>query len=313
MGLSAFAAIAGLLLNPLGSVPDILQAGKPWYHFEDQDSVLQLIRARKVTVKTCKAWTEALTSVPGDDFVPVRPGQEASAYKSAWEPWGEKDLEAVKDCDDFPCKVKLDRTEVEAMKKAPEEGRMSKLFSLITDRLVQYRKSQVRRTYETPGPMIDPWKLFEERGFKSAEKRPETAALFARKLNFAPEKMLTMHQVIDRRAQSNAAGTEATVWLRDVYTDHYFDSWGEWESVLCIPPQGPSGSTVVIVIQSVLADMDLLKSHNIFAHALFGKYRGAFEDNGKPYLDAQFNQLKKTAQKLEADASSQKQPTKAPH
>src|SRR5256885_12329648 len=37
---------------------------------------------------------------------------------------------------------------------------------------------------------------------------------------------------------------EATLWLRDVYTDHYFDSWGEWSHLTC---RGTSKKEIVLI------------------------------------------------------------------
>ncbi len=308
MGLGTVAAVTGLMLNPFASAPDLLQVGKPWFGFEDQGPVLQLVRVQKVSlkdsVKSCKAWIEALSSVSGDEWVPVRATDNAEALRQDWSPWTEKDLEPIQDCDDFPCKVKLDSAEVEAMKKASKTERVSKFHSLVLERLGRYLKTQARKAYEFPGDPIDPWKLFEARGFRSATVRPATPTLFARKLNFAPDKMLTMHQVLDRRFAKSPSNTEAVAWVRDVYTDHYFDSWGEWTSVHCESGRGQSSTGEVVVIQSLLSEMDLLKSKNFFARAAFGRYRSAFEDNGKIYLEGQFDRLKKLAEKPEATERS---------
>jgi hypothetical protein len=183
-----------------------------------------------------------------------------------------------------------------------------KFHSLVLDRTHLYIQTQLRKGYEFPGDPIDPWKLFEQRGFKSSVNRPSLSVppvLFARKLNFAPDKMLTMHQVLDRRSSKTVTSTnyEAVVWTRDVYTDHYFDSWGEWSSIHC-----DASLNEVVIIESLLSEMDLLKSKNIFARAAFGKYRSAFEENGKVYLDGQFERLKKLAEKLESEPA----PTTAP-
>jgi hypothetical protein len=310
MGLGSIAALTGLMLNPFNTAPDLLQTGKPWYAFDDQGPVLQLVRVQKASVKSCKAWTDALTSVPGDELIPVRPSDSAETLKRDWEPWSEKDLEPITECDDFPCKVKFNAAEVEAMKATPQKERVLKFHSLVLDRVSRYVKTQARKAYEIPGDPVDPWKLMGERGFKTAVTRPETPALFARKLNFAPDKMLTMHQVLDRRVAKTApsANAEAVVWTRDVYTDHYFDSWGEWSSVHC-----DSSTGEVTLIQSLLSEMDLLKSKSIFAHAVFGRYRSAFEDNGKIYLDGQFERLKKLAEKLETESPPASLPARPAH
>jgi hypothetical protein len=317
MGLGSFVVMTGLVLNPFGPfgpfgmTPDLLQMGKPWYAFEDHGPVLQLVRVQKMPVKSCKAWTDALVTPPAADskngLVPVRLSDNVDTLRRDWEPWTEKDLEPIKECDDFPCKVKFDATEVDAMKNTSPADRVSKFHSLVIARVTRYVKTQVRKAYEIPGDPVDPWKLFEEKGFKPNVARPQTPTLYARKLNFAPDKMLTIHQVLDRRAAEGTIGpatTEAVVWVRDAYTDHYFDSWGEWSSVHC-----DANLKEVVIIQSLLSEMDLLKSKSLFAHAVFGKYRSAYEDNGKIYLDEEFERLKKTALKAEAETA---QPSAVP-
>lgn len=292
MGLGSIALIAGLVLNPFGTGSDHLTPGKPEYAFEGQGPVLHLVRVEKVPAQDCKAWVDGLMSVPKGELTPIA-GPET--LRKAWEPLSEKELKAIKGCDGFPCKVKFNEAEAQAMKKASEGDRVARFYDLVTARMDQYRKTQVRKAYETPGDPprdpIDPWAMLESKGFKPAEKRPDQPVLFARKLNFNPEKMLTIHQIIDRRASRAVSGNEAVVWVRDAYTDHYFDSWGEWSFVHCDPARKE-----VVVIQSLLAEMDLLKGKSIFAHAAFGRYRSAFQENGKTYLDTHFEALKKLPQ-----------------
>ncbi|MFL5812189.1 MAG: hypothetical protein ACJ763_01315 [Bdellovibrionia bacterium] len=299
MGLASVAALTGLVLNPFGAAPEVLQSGKPWFAFEAQGPVLQLVRVQKLPAKNCSAWIEAATSVPGDELIPLRPSDTAEVLYRDWQPWTEKDLDPIRECDDFPCMVKLNSAEVDSMKKTSEDERVMKFHSLILDRTHRYIKSQARKGYEFPGDPVDPWALFEKRGFKPEVSRPSTPVLFARKLNFAPDKMLTMHQVLDRRVGKSSS--EAVVWTRDIYTDHYFDSWGEWSSVQCDSSLGE-----VVVIESLLSEMDLLKSKSIFAHAAFGKYRSAFEENGKVFLNKQFERLKKLAEKLSTELAAPK-------
>jgi hypothetical protein len=305
MGLASIAALTGLVLNPFGAAPEVLQSGKPWFAFDAQGPVLQLVRVQKLPTKNCSAWVEAAASVPGDELIPLRSSDSAEVLYRDWQPWTERDLEPIRECDEYPCQVKLNSTEVESMKKTSDDDRVTKFHSLILDRIQRYIKTQARKGYEFPGDPVDPWALFEKRGFKPTVSRPSTPVLFARKLNFAPDKMLTMHQVLDRRvgkALPTASAPniyEAVAWTRDVYTDHYFDSWGEWNSVQCDSSQGE-----VVVIESLLSEMDLLKSKSIFAHAAFGKYRSAFEENGKVFLNRQFERLKKLAEKLSTEPAA---------
>jgi hypothetical protein len=137
---------------------------------------------------------------------------------------------------------------------------------------------------------VDPWKAFEGSGLKSSIALPEKIELRVRKVDLSPGRVRAVRQVIDQRSAVSADRTEATLWRRDVYTDHYFDSWGEWADVRC--DQAAGTATVTL---AVLLELDLMKKTDLMSKLMRSKMRGATEDNGAVYLDRWFEALRKRA------------------
>src|SRR5437868_5524868 len=116
-------AIAGIILGSFGGMADVLKTSNPWHGFQSADAPnVVSFRVQHVDRASCPAWVTAFTADVRGVKVPVVKGEHdwKEAFKS-WEPWNEDDLNAVKDCDDFPCDVKLDSKEAAAMKAAPKE------------------------------------------------------------------------------------------------------------------------------------------------------------------------------------------------
>ncbi len=300
---AAATLISHLFLAPFGAVSDHLREDKPWIAFHADGPVLSLVRVQKAAAPRCEPWLEAMVAVPTPRFLAWSPadgqaGSSAAPFK-AWEPsWTGDSIKAVRECDDFPCDVKLDRAEVEAMKKAGakdgakdrKDARLPQYLQLIAARTEHYRKTQERPEYEFPGAITDPFQWFDAHGFKSELTRPATPTLFLGLLDLGPGKFLPLHQTLDRRVAQGA--DQATVWLRDSYTDHYFDSWGEWDTVVCDPD-----SHEVSVVQAVVAEMDFLKKTNLFARSMAGRYRSAFEEYGTRFLNDQYGRIRDLAEK----------------
>lgn len=285
MGFFAEAFAASLLLLPFGSVETLTLNQNPWHGFKADGAKLLVARAEKIADQPCARWLQALS----EDSATA----EAVSFSGdgpewdTWTPWNPEDLKAVEDCDSFPCAVKLNRPETEAMQTAGKRGkkfRLPQFLSLVTKRGVQYLAHQTRNEFEFPGAPVDPWDYFEKAGFKSEIKKPEKISLWLRTLDFAPGKIRAIRQVLDRRVKT--AENRGTVWLRDVYTDHYFDSWGEWANVRC-----EKGG--VVLTQAYFAELDLLKKTDLFSRLAHGKMRGAIEENGEKYLDQWALRLKK--------------------
>jgi hypothetical protein len=313
MALASVVAISALMMAPFGQLSELIHDGQPFFGFDPENAVLTLVRIQKVSIPkcvpdkpcACQAWSSALSDIPGETFIPlsvvqavpspvsspVSSGLPAEnlghALNEAWKPWNQEDLKGIQECDHSPCDVKLNAAEGAEMKKKKQDSRLAEYLDLVGARVERYEKTQERKEYEYPGDPVDPWKLLEQRGLKPSLERPPAPLLFTRILDFGPGKIQKMHQIVDRRALTSKDGNEAVVWLRDVYTDHYFDSWGEYSQVICEPEQGD-----MYVVLALIGEMDLLKNTGFIAGIARPRERAAFRDNGKIYLNHEFGRLR---------------------
>lgn len=280
-------------LSPFGSVHDLVHIKNPWHGFDAAGPVLTVVRVQKFQSDSCGRWIQAvLSDAPGTEWSP------GSAYL-AWQPWEPKELDAVVSCRNFPCDVKLDSSETSRMAMTKSANRLHEYQTLVQNRVFQYKKTEVRRPYEFPGDPIDPWQYLGQylgqflgrTGNFTKERRPQVGQFYMRKLDFASDKIQPLRQVLDRRTQSSSSGKssekEATVWLRDIYTNHYFDSWGEWTHLVCV---GDSG-TDLLLVQSLVVELDLLKKTDLLSRMMRGKMRSAVEENGARYLDKAYERF----------------------
>jgi hypothetical protein len=293
----AFFVAAALVLKPFGPVASLVKDGNVWHGFHDDGPMLVMMRAEKVPTvgkaeAICKRWIESLeTDSIGHDLGGASKLQYAAATPD-WGPWKSEEIEGIEHCDKQPCDVKLDGSEVAQMAATPKAGRRAKYLELILDRVQRYIKTQERKEYEFPGDPLDPWKVFVTLGLSSPLPipPPSKGRLELRRVEFFPGRVKTMHQILDTRVAEAADGQEATLWRRDAYTDHYFDSWGEWADVGC-------GGGGVTVTQAVMLELDLMKKTDLLSKLMRSKMRGAAEDNGAIYLNGWFERLKKSAGK----------------
>ncbi|MBI2605389.1 MAG: hypothetical protein HYW49_04840 [Deltaproteobacteria bacterium] len=301
-GAVAHAAQPGLTLAPYGAVSALApQDGTPAFQFHSEDPVLNITRIQKTKMPTLAACEKAVRALQNLPLGSVFSGGSVRAFKD-WGPWNEDDRDAAEGCDDFPCKVKLDANEVARMKKSPPPSRIETLASLAQARAARYLKTGIRAEYEFPGAPTDPWKWFDDNGFKTLT-RPAAPVLRARKLDLVPGKMRPLRQILDCRyafvkkavpkgaaakggAKTNGDGIEAALWIRDVYTAHYFDSWGEWYGVSCDPK-----TLMLVTVASLHAEFDLLKKNDLISRISRPKMRGAIKENGSHYLEGQMKTL----------------------
>ncbi len=232
--LNAVSAATGLFLLPFGGVGELVQTQNPWLGFESNGPVLWVVRAQEMKSESCEKWIQALQAeVPGTALDSSKSQASWRKARKAWEPWSSQDLKSIVDCDSFPCEVKLNRFETAQIKSSKSDQRLETFLELGMRRSLEYEITQKRKEYEFPGNPVDPWALLETHGFVSRVPRPKGSLFFLRKMDFAPGKIRTIRQILDRRMVKDPSGLEATVWIRDAYTDHYFDSWGEWSQVSC--------------------------------------------------------------------------------
>ena len=119
----ALAAATGIVLAQFGAISELAKGSEPWRGFKANDPVLTIARAQKVSgerYKSCEAWIEGLRSLSFGTYLGETLSPQAWAFAAkSWAPWSEEDLEAVNECEDFPCLVKLNRQETSAMKATP--------------------------------------------------------------------------------------------------------------------------------------------------------------------------------------------------
>ena len=300
-GLSLFCASPNPFaseIKPIGQISDLLKDGNPWRGFEDDGPVLLVMRIERLAASSCAPWTQALTAERAGRHIVESPGPNAAspglsapapealaAGWKAWQPFEEKDLENMKDCTRYPCDLKFDRHEVERLAAVPEAQRPNEFLILVGERATRYVETQKRGEYEFPGDPVDPWKVFDEAGLKSPLQRPLAGTLWIRSQAFPDHRIRPICQVLDLRSAVSTTGTEATVWVRDAYTSHYFDGWGEYAHVSC-----NSGTATVEL--GLMVEFDLLKKSDLFSLISRGRLRNAVHETGSWYLDQWFGEMK---------------------
>lgn len=272
-------AWAGTVLAPFGAIEDLVVKKNPWHGFDANGPVLTVVRVQSdqlLDSRTCQDWTTDHSTQYGHLV-----GFKKETLFGAWEPWTKKDIDAVNDCDDFPCDVKLNSKETQVLAKSSIADRKSKYFEVVRSRIDHYLKTERRGEYEFPGNPVDPWALLRKEGFASKLSLPGMPSLYERKLDFGQDSFRPLRQILDIRFSKSAAGNlfESVSWLRDIYTDHYFDSWGEWTWVQC-----DLNSKKVTVVQALLVEMDLLKKTDLLSRLGRGRMRSAVEKFGNQYL-----------------------------
>ncbi len=288
-------ALWALALLPFGSVPSLLVDHETWHGFVADDPLLWVVRAQRVPGASCQAWARALTELPVREGIPIHPeakgaGSFLETVKLAWLPWSKEELSDIDDCEKLPCNVKLDAGETARMAAVPETARANRFVELARERGERYGKTQERPEYEFPGQPIDPWDYFEKHGLKPDLPRPPSPSLWARRLDFGPGKIKVLHQLLDSRAAVSADGNRAALWVRDAYTDHYFDGWGELTVVSCEPLS-------TLVFQSLAVELDLLKKTDLVSRIMRPKMRAAMEEHGARYLDQEFERIRALVKK----------------
>ena len=306
---------AGLILIPFGEVDQRLSKENPWRGFDDSDPPhLVVTRAERFSDIPCERWIQALESVSKSEGKRLDATQLTwrNLFKESWEPWKEEEREDLEDCDDLPCKIKLGPQETQVMAATPKKERPEKYLELVEARVQNYSKTQERKEYEFPGQPSDPWARLEGKGFRTALKRPSEPMLYVGRIRLSPGKAKDLHQVLDRRfargvmaslppasnpspspsvapsATQVGSGSrsvssipvpaqEAILWVRDAYTDHYFDSWGEWHQITC-------NGTSAELVQALFVELDLLKKTDLLSRIGRGKMKSAIQSQGGDHL-----------------------------
>ena len=286
----AIAAAPTIVLNPYGNVNSLVEKSNPWRTFYDDGPILAEIRVSREEATNCKAWESAFFNNTRE----VRLGKPRSPTDqtqwSTWFPMEPRETESVEECHHQPCEVKLNNTEVSQMAAAPKEDKLKTYLSSIIRRADSYLKDGTRSSYEYSGGISDPWKTFDKLGLKSDLPMPESPHVGLRRMDFHNDRARVIRQLVDRRVASNKEQTESTLWTRDVYTNHYFDSWGEWGNISCDPIKRQATITLAVTLE-----FDVLKNSGVFASVAKRSAKNSMRDLMETYLDHWEEQVKDLA------------------
>jgi hypothetical protein len=287
MSLWAIAAAPAIVLDPYGNVNALLEKSNPWRTFYDDGPVLAEIRVSREEASNCRAWENAFFNNTRE----VRLGKPRSATDegqwSTWFPMEPRESESIENCQKQPCEIKLSDPEVSQMAAASKTDKQKVYLTAIMARADAYLKDGTRTSYEYSGGISDPWKTFEKLGLKAGLPMPITPNVGLRRLDFHNDRARVIRQVVDRRVISSKEQTGATLWLRDVYTNHYFDSWGEWGNISCDPIKREATLTLAVTLE-----FDVLKNSGVFASVAKRSAKNSMRDLMENYLDNWAAQIK---------------------
>lgn len=286
----------GLAILPLAPLEEQLSTGNTWRNFDAREPILTLVQARRWEGEDahpldCREWAKVLALLPLDTHAWKSDG-------SAWGAWDEKAIEQVNRCVKFPCLVKMNASEVKQLSELPETKRIEQYVRMMNFRAEQYLKDASRPAFEWPETRTEPWSELEKSGLASSALRPTQAELVARRLDIAPGQMKPIRQILDRRLKGGVE--EASLWVRDVVNDHYFDAWGEWIRVECRPARAASGNEPAVpqrvqVTAGLLMEVDHFKHTDLLARLGRPKVRRSVEEYGHQYLSRTLDFLRSAA------------------
>lgn len=280
------------ILTPLIAALGIgVSDGKVSQKFTAEDPLLFLARTEQrqyASVNECRAQLRKLATLgPGVSI--TKKEERLSSLAKAWAPWSSEDDAAIEGCASFPCQVKLSAAEVARLSSREASQRKLEFEKTVLDRLAAYEKTGKRLEYEFPGDPVDPWYWIGKKvGFSFDAFTSGKPEYYARKLVFggesAPERLKPLRQVLDVRRHESA--DRFSRFVRDAYTAHYFDGWGEWLDAEC-----ESGTGRLIFVQTLFVEFDLLKKTDLLSRLSRSRMRQAIEKNGAKYLEAQRDEL----------------------
>lgn len=267
---------------------ELKDKAQPWRAFHEDGSILTVVRAQlwnRPAGKSCAVYLNGIRSVPDGHVIP---SVLENLYQSMtvdqlpdlpiWEPFRKEEIKAIEDCDDFPCKVKLNARENKALRTTSKNLRKKMWMAISVGRAERYRKIGMPEGYEADGLPVETWTKLESLGFRSLLPRAPEIELLIRLLHFSDDRVRPVRQIIDRR--HSVGPKSAVMWGRAVYSDHYLDSWGEVVMLDCPAPAAP-----LRIVHGLIVDLDLLKKGGIFARMMRWKARDAFHAQASKYLD----------------------------
>lgn len=285
---SLFAAAALLSFEPYGVVTQLKNLEAPHKDLSEKGPVLTLSRIQKLSFEKKKSCAEVFavfkTQTSGKPWAMTDP----KAFEP-FEPYSDKDRNAVLDCDEFPCAVKLNASEVAKMKSASRSERFDVFFDLVRARVKNYLEKGERKEYEFAGDPVDPFALLGAKlKGEGSDIRGKDSKLYARIIDLKDARARPIRQIIDERyAEGKSGDYQLAVFLsRDVYTAHYFDSWGEYEALLC-----NEKSKELRLIQAYLFELDLLKKEDMISVISRGAMKKNIREGADRLMDDFANTL----------------------
>jgi hypothetical protein len=237
-------------------INQLTESSPVWTSFIEEDPVLAVFRVEKIYLKAC---------MPRAFEVGARSESSLDARR-VWEPFTADERKQVEACDRFPCKVKLNEKEVAALQATPQESRFKRYGELVDARVQEAQTSRIRNGYERKEAALDGWEwLRKKRDFRlpyGSEKRE----LVGRRLGLAKKSGYAEVRQIFEQVKWSGPG-RSHLWIQDLYTDHYFDSWSEEVDFLC------TGADEGVLTQTVVIELDLLKNTDFLSRMMKGKIR----------------------------------------
>ena len=219
---------------------------------------------------------------PAEGLSEINPSQSGFDLSQAWGNAEQKFKKAVEECSILPCDVKLAASEVAQMAAVAQEQRMAVWAKLVQARVTNYLKTQLRSAYEFPGGISDPW---------DGEKWNDAhSQYFVTTLTFLGPSYRNVRQVLNREWKTEVLvdGTwVGRLRMRDLYSAHYFDSWGEAYELRCLP------GGKLKVRGGLAVEVDQLKATDFLSKLGRNKLKSAFFERSEKYLSENMRTLMK--------------------
>jgi len=168
-----------------------------------------------------------------------------SSPEYGWTPRKASELKHLTQCQATPCFVKLAPEEGSQMGQVEMASRLDRWESLVNRRVSEYRTHGRRLSYEKASSRFEPWKLLRGMGLKGVPtcSSSEDRCVWSidphqvEKWTLTPQDEKPIRQVLDHRTWEDQGLEVRGTVTRDIYSEHYFESWGEWVQWECVKGQ----------------------------------------------------------------------------
>jgi len=275
--------------TPFGDFSLLDKTAQPFYDWVKDEAVFHTLKIEHVPFQgKCEGVLKSLSEWrPFSDSYKTGP-EGFEALDKSWAPWSENDMDAITDCDSFPCKIKTNPKETDRVKVAKPDERKRKIFEIISARAVEYLKSRKRFEYDTPGVPLDPWIWLKQHDYPigDALAKLKNPQLYSRIYRFTDSGYRPIRQILD--LEMLKSGNRIDWFIKDIYTAHYFDGWGEWIRVECDEQKKD-----LRFVMSLALDFDLFKNKDILSVLGRPKMKEALSQNTEKYQGLQLSELKR--------------------